>query len=164
MVTMPAVPPYSSTTTAMCRRCGLHLAQQVVDRLGVGHVEDRSHHRVDVLGGLGGLAVEDALADVLEVGEADDVVEVLPDHRDAGEAAAQEQRHRLAQGLGALDVDDVGARHHHLAHRGVAELEDRVDHLALAGLDQAGGLGEVDHLAQLGLGGERALGEALARA
>ena len=85
-----------------------------------------------------------------------------PDHRDPREAAAQEQRHRLAQGLGALDVDDVGARHHHLAHGGVAELEDRVDHLALVGLDQARGLGEVDHLAQLGLGGERALGEALA--
>ena len=33
-------------------------------------------------------------------------------------------------GLAALDEDHVGARHHDLAHEGVAELEDRVDHLA----------------------------------
>ena len=46
----------------------------------------------------------------------------------------------------------------------VAELEDRVDHLALAGLDDLAGLGEVDELAQLGLGRERALAEAPARA
>ena len=51
------------------------------------------------------------------------------DDGDAGEPAAQEQRHRLAQRLAALDEDQVGARHHHLAHEGVAELEDRVDHL-----------------------------------
>ena len=62
-----------------------------------------------------------------------------------------------------LDVDDVVARHHHLAHGGVAELEDGVDHLALAGLDERRGLGQVDQLAQLGLGGERALAEAAAR-
>ena len=70
---------------------------------------------------------------------------------------------RLAQVLVALDVDDVVARHHHLAGDGVAELEDGVDHLALAGLDQRRRLGEVDQLAQLGLGRERALAEALAR-
>ena len=58
----------------------------------------------------------------------------------------------------------VGARHHHLADDGVAELEDRVDHLALAVLDHAALLGQVDQLAQLDLGGERALPEALARA
>ena len=164
MVTRPAVPPYSSTTTAMCWRVGLHLAQQRVDRLGVGHVERRPHHRVDALGGLRRRgASKTRRTDVLEVGEADDVVEVLADHRDPGEAAAQEQRHRLAQVLVALDVDHVGARHHHLAHDGVAELEDRVDHLPLAGLDHRGRLGEVDQLAQLGLGRERALAEAAAR-
>ena len=71
---------------------------------------------------------------------------------------------RLAQVLVPLDVDHVVARHHHLAGDGVAELEDRVDHLALAGLDDRRRLGEVDQLAQLGLGRERALAEALARA
>ena len=62
-----------------------------------------------------------------------------------------------------LDVDHVGARHHHLADDGVAELEHRVDHLPLAGLDHRGLLGQVDQRAQLGLGRERALGEPLAR-
>ena len=124
----------------------------------------RAHHLVDALGELDVRRLEVAAHDVLEVGDADDVVEVLADHRHPGEAAAQEERHRLAQVLVALDVDDVGARHHHLARDRVAELEDVVDHLALAGLDQRRGLGEVDQLAQLGLRGERALAEALARA
>ena len=38
---------------------GLHLPQQGVDGLGVGHVEDRAHHRVDALLGLGLVLVED---------------------------------------------------------------------------------------------------------
>ena len=70
---------------------------------------------------------------------------------------------RLAQGLVALDGHHVGARHHDLAHDGVAELEDRVDHLALAGLDERGLAREVDQVAQLGLGGERAVAVARAR-
>ena len=37
MVTRPAVPPYSSMTMAMWVRARLHLAQQLVDRLGLGH-------------------------------------------------------------------------------------------------------------------------------
>ena len=39
--------------------------------------------------GLGGVVVEDPLGDVLEVGHAEDVVEVLADDRDARVAAAQ---------------------------------------------------------------------------
>ena len=64
--------------------------------------------------------------------------------------------------LVALDEDDVGARHHHLADDGVAELEDGVDHHPLAVLDELVLLGEVDQVAQLGLGRERSLAEALA--
>ena len=100
---------------------------------------------------------------VLEVDDADDVVLVLPDDRDAGEAAAQRQGQRLPDRLVPLDEDQVGARHHHLAHEGVAELEDGVHHLALVVLDQRLLLGQVDQRAQLRLGGERALAEALAR-
>ena len=55
-----------------------------------------------------------------------------------------------------VDADHVGARHHHLADEGVAELEDRVDHLALVVLDHVGLAGQVDQLAQLALAGERA--------
>ena len=163
MVTRPAVPPYSSTTIGDVLAGGLHLREQRVDPLGVGHEERRAHHLVDALGELDVRRLEVAADDVLEVGDADDVVEVLVDDRHAGEPAAQEQRHRLAQVLEALDVDDVAARHHHLADDGVAELEDRVDHLAFAGLDHRRRLGEVDQLAQLGLGRERPLAKTAAR-
>jgi hypothetical protein len=78
------------------------------------------------------------------------------------EAAAQREGQRLAQRLGPLDEDDVGARHHDLADDRVAQLEDRVDHHPLAVLDELVLLREVDQLAQLGLGGERSLAEALA--
>jgi hypothetical protein len=68
----------------------------------------------------------------------------------------------LAHGLGALYPDDVGARDHDLAGDGVAQLEHRVDHVALAGLHDAALLGHVDQLTQLDLGGERAVAEAAA--
>ena len=142
----------------------LHVAHQLVGRLGVGHEEARAHHRLDALGRLGVAVVEDPLRDVLEVGDADDVVEVVADHGDAGEAAAQRERQQLPQRLVPLDEHHVGARHHHLADQGVAELEDRVDHPALGRLDHPRLLRQVDQLAQLGLGRERALAEALARA
>ena len=105
----------------------------------------------------------DAARDVLEVDDAEDVVDVLADDRDAAEAAAQRQRHRLAQRPPALDDDHLGARHHDLAHDRVAELEDRVDHVALVVLDEPALLGEVDEVAQLRLGRERPVAEAAAR-
>ena len=162
IVISPAVPPYSSTTDGDVLAIGLHLREQGVDRLGVGHEVGRAHHLFHPLGELHVGRLEVAAHEVLEVGEAEDVVEVLADDRHPGEAAAQEQRHRLAQVLVVLDVDHVRARHHHLAGDGVAELEDRVDHLPLPRLDHRRRLGEVDELAQLGLGGERALAEAAA--
>ena len=162
MVIRPAVPPYSSTTIGDVLAPGLHLPQQRVDRLRLRHPVDRAHDLLDALGQLGLGRLEVAAHDVLEVGDAADVVEVLADHRDPREAGAQEEREGLAEVLVVLDEDHVVARHHHLAHGGVAELEDRVDHLALAGLDQRRRLGDVDHLPQLGLGRERALAEAAA--
>ena len=81
---------------------------------------------------------------VLDVEHAAQVVDVLADHRDAAEPAAQRQRERLADGLGALDPDDVGPRDHDLAGDGVPELEHRVDHVALAGLHDTALLGHVE--------------------
>src|SRR6478735_4501265 len=141
----------------------LHLREQRVDGLGVGHEVRRAHHLVDALRELHVGCLEVAAHDVLEVGDADDVVEVLADDRHPGEAAAQEERERLAQVLVTLDVDDVGARHHHLTRDRVAELEHVVDHLPLARLDQRRRLRHVDQLAELGLRRERAFPEALAR-
>ena len=164
MVTSPAVPPYSSTTIArwVWSRCisrsrssaGLLSGTKTAGRISWSTVTLWTARRVGV----------EPPGDVLEVEHAEHVVRALPDHRDAGEAGAQEQRKRLAQQLSALDDQHVGARHHDLAHHGVAELEDRVDHLPLAGLDDRVLAGQVDQVAQLGLRGERAVPEAAARA
>ena len=111
-----------------------------------------------------GVGVEPA-DDVLEVEQADARrPRPSPTTGIREKPGAQEQRHRLPQRLVVVDRDHVGARHHDLAHDGVAELEDRVDHLALVGLDHARVAGQVDQVAQLGLALERAVAVALARA
>lgn len=138
----------------------LHLLEQLVEPLGVGDEAGLVHQRVD--DGARAVRVHVPGHEVLDVDDADDVVDGLVDHREPGEAGAQGQCEGLADGLGALDPDDLGARHHDLAGDGVAELEHRVDHLALGVLDDAAFLGEVDELAQLDLGAERAFPEALA--
>ncbi len=76
---------------------------------------------------------------------------------------AHRQRCRLSGRLVAFDPDHLGSRHHHLAGRGVAELEDRLDHPALVGGDDAALLGQVDDFAQLDLGRERPVSQAAAR-
>ena len=100
--------------------------------------------------------------DVLEVEQPTGVVAAVPDDGDPGEPGAQEERHRLAQRLVLGDGHHVGPRHHHLAHDGVAELEDRVDHLALVVLDDVGLPRPVEQVAQLGLALERSLAVSLA--
>ena len=140
----------------------LHVAQQRVDRLAVGHEVGRAHERLDPFAVLGLAVLEGPLHHVLEVDDADDVVGALADHRDSGEARAQSERDRLTDRLRALDEDDLGTRDHHLPDEGVAELEDGVDHLPLLVLDEVVGLGHVDELSELGLGGERTLAEAAA--
>src|SRR4051795_10193491 len=60
---------------------GLHLRQQGINLLGLRHVERRPHHLLDALGELHLGRLEVTAYDVLEVGEADDVVEVLADDR-----------------------------------------------------------------------------------
>src|SRR5262249_56822416 len=88
------------------------------------------------------------------------VVDVLPDHRDPREAATHGEHHGLAKRLVRLDPDHIGPGHHDLAHDRVAEREDRVDHVALTMLDHAALLRQVYELAQLDGGGERTLGVA----
>ena len=83
--------------------------------------------------------------------------------------AAARTRRSMARSIASsivcvgLDGDHVGARQHHLAHDGVAELEDRVDEPALLALDGLLVGGDVGHRADLLLGDERALLQALAR-
>ncbi|MGC4083156.1 MAG: hypothetical protein QM736_13870 [Vicinamibacterales bacterium] len=54
MVTRPAVPPYSSTTMAICVCCALELLQQFRNRLLSGTMRRRPQQRRD-LGALVGL-------------------------------------------------------------------------------------------------------------
>ena len=63
----------------------------------------------------------------------------------------------VLDGVVGVDRDHVGARQHHLADDGVAELEDRVDEASLLALDDVLAGRDVGHRADLLLGDERAL-------
>ena len=158
------MPPYSSMTIARwIRRCCISLSSSSTGLLSGTNVAGRmtdSTFSTDSRSGCSWLSVHQ----VLEVGDADHVVLVLADHRDPGEPAAQRQRQRLAEGLVALHEDHVGARDHDLADDRVAELEHRVDHGPLAGLDDLALLQQVHQAAQLLLGAERASRDGPARA
>ena len=86
------------------------------------------------------------------------MLSVPPSH-----AGSREKPTSIASSIAAsmvcvdLDRDHVGARQHHFAHDGVAELEDRVDELALLAFDGLLFGGDVGHRADLLLGDERAL-------
>ena len=160
---MPAVPPNSSTTMTRCTRLACISCSSSSTGLESGHQTGLRIIELDPLRVCGVRRVVDPLDHVLEVEHADHVIESVPDHRDPAEAGAQRQGDRLPERLVLLDEDHVGTRHHHLAHDRVAQVEHRVDHPPLTGLDHLAGLGQVDQLAQLGLGCERPVAEALAR-
>ena len=164
IVTTPAVPPYSSTTIAMWLRVRCISLSSSSMRLLSGTYTAGRMTAVSTAAAVvrSGLCFALGPHQVLEVGDADDVVDVLPQHRQPRVAAAQGQPQHLVDGGVALHPHHVRAGHHHLADERVAQLEHRVDHLALGLVDDAAGAGHVDQLAQLHLGGERALAEALA--
>ena len=106
--------------------------------------------------------LEGAAGDVLQVHHTHHVVEVVADHGDPAEPRSQPQRQRLTQRLGAFYPHHLGAGNHDLAHEGVAEFEDRVQHLPLLVLDHRVGPCLVEQLTQFGLTHERALAIPLA--
>ena len=133
----------------------LHLAQRLVRLLRVGHEQHRPRElgRGGLPGGL--LRLGEHPRDVPEVQHPDDVVGVLRPHRHPGQRTVQQQSHGLLGLRRRLDRHHVGAGHHHLAHRRVAPLEDRVDQLAVDLLEHVE-LGRlVDHREQLLLRCER---------
>ena len=147
-------------------RAGLHLAQQVVGRLALGNEHGCPHDVVhgsgQVLAVLTGPQVLQVGGDVLEVRHPDHVVRVAAHDRDPAEARAQVQPHGALQAGPLLEDDHVGARHLDLAGHGVAEVDDALEHEALAPLDDGVGLGLLHELDELGLGGERPGGQAAA--
>ena len=98
------------------------------------------------------LAVGEQGGQVAQVDDADHVVDALAEHRQAraprGDGGVQGLAHR---GVGR-DVHHVDARHHDLAHDGVAELDDAADELALVALDGLVLVGHVGHGEHLVLG------------
>ena len=101
---------------------------------------------------------------VLGICQADHLVDGAVVDRDAREAGAQDQlQHLLERGLQGDGHLGVRPGHHDLAQDGVAELEDRVDHLPLFLFDDVVPLGLVDHRLDLVLGHDRAVFQALAR-
>ena len=84
-------------------------------------------------------------------------------HGDPAVAVEDHDLHRVGDPEVGGDRDHVGSRHHHLAHDGVAELDDRLDELALLGLDDVLLHREVGHGEELLLRRVRAPLEALAR-
>ena len=137
----------------------LHLTQQRIQRLGVRDEHRRPHHlrHGDVAPAIH--RVIRLLDKIFEEDHADDVVHVLPNHRNAGMPAAHRQRSRLTSRLVGFDPHHLGARHHHLAGRRIAQLEHRLDHPAFVIGHHTALLRHVDHLAQLDLGGERSVTE-----
>ena len=114
----------------------LHLLQQRLGLHRLGHEHGRARDAADRRVAPARLVAEPELDEILQVQDADDVVGVVVDDRDARDALLEEDRHRVARGGGRVDRDHVGARHHDLAHEGVGELEDRVDELAVVLLDE----------------------------
>ena len=159
-VTIPAVPPCSSITIAMWNFSVRISRQQLGDALLLRHEHGVAHR--DAHRSAPGTGAR-LLHEVLQVDEPDDVVGgvLVAGHPRVPGLDGPADR-VLDRGLG-LDGHHVGARHHHLAHDGVAELEDRVDELALLALDGLLVGRDVGHRAEVLLGDERTLLQALAR-
>src|SRR5699024_7194770 len=113
---------------------GLHLAQHVPGRHRLGDEPDRPHDLTHSPVGPRIPGRVDRPHHVLDVEHPAQVVHAVPDHGDARESGADEQAHRLVGGGVGSDGDHVGARHHQLAHHGIAELEDALDHAAGRGV------------------------------
>ena len=131
-VTSPAVPPYSSTTTKrwlLRRRISASRVRPVLvsGTKCAGPMWSRTS-----------VVAPAAATSAAEVAQVDRCPRRRRRPRRAPAGAngptAIARSSALAHGRAVRDVDHVGARHHHLAHDRVAELDDRVDELALVGL------------------------------
>ena len=92
--------------------------------------------------------------------EADDVVEVALVDRQPRVTVLLEDPHDVLERRALVDGHHVGARHHHLADRLVADLDDAMDHVVLLLLDHALLLRYVEKGDELFLSQERGLGRA----
>ena len=148
-VTSPAMPPYSSTTTAWWNLSACISRIRSDTRLVSG---TKWAARRWARTGVGALALSHRPDHVLRVGDADHIVDLLIDGRHPAVADLQRPLQDGLDRLVGIDGHHVGAGHHHLPYHGVAELDDGVDQCPLLGLDDLLLQGHVGHGQQLGLG------------
>ena len=147
----------------------LHGVEQVIHRLRLGN-----QHRLPDDGGdiaLRGGGIERRGAHgVLEIRHADQIVDVVADHRHAGETGPGAQTQHVGKCGRAVHADHVGARHHDLAGQRLRQRQHVAQHLGdfrieIIGLHQAvdGGtpLFELNLLQLLVVGQVRFLGATL---
>ena len=101
-------------------------------------------------GAIEALAVEDP-AQIAHVQHADNIVDVVAPHRQAGVRAGLQGAQDGVVVLVEIDAEDLVARHHHVVHRHFLEVEDIQQHAPVRRGNQRPGL--VDDGAQL-LGGQ----------
>ena len=123
-MTIPSVPPYSSTTIARCwfsRRISL---SAVSTPAVPGQPLDLAGQVADGRGAAGRVVGQEQVADVHE---ADDVVLVPAGDREARPVGVGDLLGRPAGGHRRVEEGDLGARGHHLADLALAGAEDLVD-------------------------------------
>ena len=123
-VTMPAVPPYSSTTSAVCsplaRSCVITASPSRVDgTVGAGWTRDASLVMRPVCSRY--------LEDLLDVHDPDRFVEVAVDDREAGVAGFRCLFHQVGDGVVGLQHLDLRTRRHQLLGGAGAEPQRTVD-------------------------------------
>ena len=130
----------------------LHVAEQLVDLLGLRYELRRPHVRpdLDVL-----LATRETPEEIFHVEDPDDVVRRAFVERDARVADVRDDLEDLVGRCVDVDRDDVRARDHDLVHRLLRDGEDRRDHPLLALLKDPPRLTGLDQRLDLVLGDER---------
>ena len=106
----------------------LEFAQQLADELGLGNEMGGPQMIRDGRVALQRIAEQNQ---ILDVHEAQDVVEVVAEDGNPRVLLLAKQRAEPVEGLVGGNRDDVGARRHHFADERIAEVDDRFQELAL---------------------------------
>ena len=139
MVSSPSVPPNSSTTSAMCvRERRMSSSMSSTGKVGATNTTRRNMSRR--LNFFGRAPVGQH---VLDVDHADHVVERFAIDRVARMRLGLDQPHHLVERRVGGDADDVDPRHHDVAHRLVAQLQDVGEQDALVLADRRIALGRL---------------------
>src|ERR1035437_7354438 len=112
----------------------LHLAHEVVDGLSLGHRADGAYQLAD---GAVGALVFIQLEHIAHMHEADDLIDGSFVDRDARILLVDDQLAQFFERSVRGDGHDIGAGRHDLAHHLIAELDHRLNELAILFFDEA---------------------------